>query len=183
MAEPEVVSASSAPPVRRRKMKSIGVLAYLRDRWRSEVLHQTGSGDDRWLGRQPAIRRSHSQPTHKSAAEPTTRWRSLHRRPPSPPVRPYEHRDVGVQCTIIHWNALTRRPELMSDFRSPVDEAEFSSQEISRAAKSRRRSHLRSRLMRSRLRFRRRRSRRRRDLVSDLVANLVAGVLVAGDLV
>ena len=131
MAEPEVVSASPAARVGRRKMKSRGVLAYIRDRWRSEVLNQPGSTDDR---RHAAIRRSHSQPAHKSVEEPTTRWRSLRRQPASPPVRPYDHRDVGVQCAIISWNALTRRPELMSDFRSPVDEADFSSQEISLAA-------------------------------------------------
>jgi len=115
-------------------MKSAGVLTYLRNRWRSEVLQQPVPTDDRWVARQTAIRRSHSQPAHKSADEPGTRWRSFRRRPASPPVRPYDHRDVGVQCTIIKWNALTRRPELMSDFRSPADEAEFSSQEISLAA-------------------------------------------------
>jgi len=49
----------------------------------------------------------------------------------SPPVRC----DAGVQCAIVGWNALTHRFEVMSDLPSPVDEAEFSSQEISHAAR------------------------------------------------
>jgi len=79
---------------RRRKLKSLGVMAYLRNRWRSEVLQHQGLSDNRWPVRQTAMRRSHSQPSHKSADEPTTRGRSLRRQPPaSPPVRPYDHRD------------------------------------------------------------------------------------------
>jgi len=124
-------------------MKSRGVMAYLRDRWRSEVLHEPTPADDRSAQRQPPVRRSHSQPpARKSAATddpPTTRWRRLSRRQPasprSPPVYSYDHhRDVGVQCAIISWNALTRRAELAADFRSPADDADFSSQEISLAA-------------------------------------------------
>lgn len=115
-------------------MKSRGVLAYLRDRWRSDTLQHPAPTDGRSAFRQTAVRRSHSQPTHKSADEPPTRWRSCRRHPTSSPVRPYDHRDVGVQCTIISWNTVTRRVELMADFRSPADDAEFSSQEISLAA-------------------------------------------------
>jgi len=81
-----------------------------------------------------AVRRSHSQPTHKSAEDTVTRWRQCRRRQASPPVRPLGRQDAGVQCAIVGWNALTHRFELTSDLPSPVDEAEFSSQEISLAA-------------------------------------------------
>jgi len=134
MTEPGITSASAATGVRRRKTKSRGVLAYLRDRWRSEVVHRPLSTDERTAIRQTAVRRSHSQPAHKSTDEPVTKWRSFRRPPASPPVRPYDQRHVGVQCTIISWNALKRRVEVMADCRSPADEAEFSSQEISLAA-------------------------------------------------
>jgi len=43
MAEPEV----EAPGVARSRMRSRNVLTYLRDRWRSEVLHQPAPNDDR----------------------------------------------------------------------------------------------------------------------------------------
>jgi len=133
MAETSSVSTSAAPSVGRSRVKSRGVLAYIRDRWRSEVLHQSVTAASKSI-RKTVIRRSHSQPAHNSADEPPTKWRSFRRQPASLPVRPHDHRDVGVQCTIISWNPLTRRVEMMRDFRSPVDEAEFSSQEISLAA-------------------------------------------------
>jgi len=131
MEEHGITSAFAAPSVGRRKVKSRGVLSYLRDRWRSETLNEPGLTEDRSAVRSKAIRRCHSQPID----EPVTKW-GLSRRQPSSssPVRPHDHRDVGVQCTIISWNSLTRRVELMADFRSPDHEAEFSSQEISLAA-------------------------------------------------
>ena len=134
MAEPGIASSYAEPGVVCAKMKSRGVLAYLRDRWRSEVLHQPAPSD-RLAHRQSAVRRCHSQPPHRSADEPATvKWRSLRRQHASPPVRPHDHRDIGVQCTIINWNALTRRVELMTDFRSLADERECSSPEISLVA-------------------------------------------------
>ena len=120
--------------VGRSRMKSRSVLAYLRNRWRSEVLHQPLASDDRPAARQTPIRRSHSQPAHKSVDETATRWRQSRRRHASPPVRVSDRREVGVQCSIVSWNAMTRRFEIMPGFRSPVDDAEFSSQEISLAA-------------------------------------------------
>jgi len=134
MAEPEVASTSSDAPSGRSRVKSRSVLTYFRDRWRSEVLHQpTASTDDRSAKQKTAVRRSHSQPSHKTA-ETVTGWRQSRRRQVSPPVRPFDRQDAGVQCAIVSWNALTHRFEMMADLPSPIDEAMFSSQEISLAA-------------------------------------------------
>ena len=152
MAEPEVASTSSDAPSGRSRVKSRSVLTYFRDRWRSEVLHQpTASTDDRSAKQKTAVRRSHSQPSHKTA-ETVTGWRQSRRRQVSPPVRPFDRQDAGVQCAIVSWNALTHRFEMMADLPSPIDEAMFSSQEISLAATG---------TSRSRPRHRRRRRRRR----------------------